>query len=241
MALGDSPTLRVPKQGVVAVDGHGQAEELLEKAVQRCSRKQVLASSDVGHALRSVINHHGQVVAGRDVLARQHDVTEFRCQHRRIQRDPASLTGGTRADLLKGEVTDGRRTAQRGDGAGHVEPQCVGCLNGSVNWLRMAGPAGSGIDPAGGLAVGRGECLLDFPSRADAGVEETPGLKALQGLPVRRHSFGLAQYGRFPGKPEPGEILEYRGLVFRATSPAVDVLDSQQKPAVCLTGDLTGG
>src|SRR5215831_9253898 len=51
---------------------------------------------------------------------------------------------------------------------------------------------------------------------------------------IVRKMLRLAAHGRFPGKPEPGEVLVNRLFEFEPASLGVDIFDAQQKAPACL-------
>ena len=56
------------------VPRHWQTQELLKNPVYGGGRRQILAAHNVGHALRSVINDNGEVVARGRVLSGKDNV-----------------------------------------------------------------------------------------------------------------------------------------------------------------------
>ena len=59
---------------MVVVERRRQAEQRLEQAVDVGGGEEVAAAHDVGDALRGVVDGDGEMVAGRRVLAGEHDV-----------------------------------------------------------------------------------------------------------------------------------------------------------------------
>src|SRR3546814_4662601 len=54
---------------MVMIIRHRQAEQCLQQAVHVSRLEEVGAARHQGHALRGVIDHHGEVVAGAEILA----------------------------------------------------------------------------------------------------------------------------------------------------------------------------
>src|SRR3546814_18479898 len=54
---------------MVMIIRHRQAEQCLQQAVNVSRLEEVGAARHQGHALRGVIDHHGEVVAGAEILA----------------------------------------------------------------------------------------------------------------------------------------------------------------------------
>ena len=59
---------------MVVIARRRQAEQRLQQAMDAGGVKQVLPAHHVGDALRGVVDHHRQMIAGRRLLARQDDV-----------------------------------------------------------------------------------------------------------------------------------------------------------------------
>ena len=76
VALGEALAVGVGEQAMMMVERRRQAEQRLEQAVDVGRGEQVAAAHHVGDALRGVVDGDGEMIAGRRVLAGEHDVAE---------------------------------------------------------------------------------------------------------------------------------------------------------------------
>ena len=157
------------------------------------------------------------MVAGRDLLARQHDIAE----RRRIGLDAHIALAPEKRGRLRQRCAD-------------IEPQrVIGRAVAPRGAFRRAEmPASARVGRTHFIlrrAAGAGDLGLDLPPGAEAGIEQPRGFELRQGRAVIVGMLGLAAYRSVPIKPEPPQILDDRADVFRAAAGMVDVFDAQQK------------
>ncbi len=81
----------------------------------------------------------------------------------------------------------------------------------------------------------------DVRASAKASINESTGLETVQGGSVVCEVFGLTANRRWPGEPEPRQILADRGLEGGPAARLVDVFDAKEKIAAGPGGGLEGG
>ena len=190
-------------------------------------RLQVLPAHDVRHALQRVVDHDREMIAGRRLLAPEHDVApRFRLRHQGVVlllRVFAGLDPGERAGALDRRV--------------HVEPQ-------RVRLARHARRALVGAQRFGGAGIERravriarprrlrlalGDQPRDLGAALEARIDEALRVELRERLAVGVEMPGLAPHRLFPGDAEPGEVFQDRRLVFGPAARRVDILDAQQQ------------
>ncbi len=122
----------------------------------------------------------------------------------------------------------------------HVEPQRVrralrDQLPALVRWQRFRG-ARIERRPVGIARPGRVGLALrhqtgDFRAALETRIDQAQACQFFDRLPIARKMFRLPPHRRFPGYPQPGEVLIDRRLEFRPAPGRVDVLDPQQEPS----------
>jgi len=88
--LGEFSPLAIEHEAVVPVGRRRQAEQGLQQPMDAGRPEQVHAPHDLGHALKGIVDHDREVIAGRHLLAREDDVA------------PGLRAGGDRPDLAIG-------------------------------------------------------------------------------------------------------------------------------------------
>jgi hypothetical protein len=81
----------------------------------------------------------------------------------------------------------------------------------------------------------------DVRASAKASIDEATGLESVQGGSVVREVFGLTADRRWPGEPEPRQILADRGFEGGPAARLVDVFDAKEKIATGRGGGLESG
>ena len=103
--------------------------------------------------------------------------------------------------------------------------------------------AGSGIKRSFGT-VGRagevGQFLFDFAPGAKAWVDHVEGFETGEGFAVGVEPVQLSPGGRFPGDPEPVEVVFDLLVEFRPDAGVVDVFEAQEKAALFFCGQSMG-
>ncbi|MCY1169494.1 hypothetical protein D9M73_95260 [compost metagenome] len=168
----------------------------------------------MGHALRRIIDRYRQMVTGKRILARQHDIA----LRQRVSVDRP------REGIGPHQVGVGSRNRAR-----HVEPPGVRDARrdarGALRLRQRA--AGAGID---GFRPMR--CRLarrDFRARAEAGIEQPHRAQPRQGRSISLLPRRLEQHRPIPLQPQPGEVRQDRLDMFRPAARAVNILDPQQE------------
>ena len=158
VALGEALAVRRRRAAVMVVARRRQAEQRLEQAVDVRRLEQVGAAHDVGDALRGIVDGDREMIGGRRILAREHDVA-LQLGHRR-RRSPASSS------------CQRSGPAQR-DRLGHVEPPAMRLAPPSARPRRPADrcAAGARIDRPS-CAVRRGRAGGDLGAGAEAGIDQ---------------------------------------------------------------------
>lgn len=209
---------------MVPIDGGRQVQQRLKQALDMRRLEQVLAPDHLSHALVGVVDHHRQMIADPQVLARQDHVA------RQIGagEDTARLAAGPAPHLLEGQAVEAAEGALRGrQRKAQGEGPPLGEEGGLLARRRGAGPEGFG------LAMGRAADLVQRGlAGAETAIEQAPVGQAGQGRGVGLPSQRLAPDGGLPVKAEPGQILQDPGLVFAPRPGRVDILDPQEEPAL---------
>jgi hypothetical protein len=150
---------------------HWKPQQGLERPVNAGHREQILTTAHMGDALGRIIHHHGNMVAGRTILAAQNHVPQFL----------------RAADLVSGPHVppqQGARNPRRGVA---VQPPRKG-LAGFEKLLPaplVKQAAGSRINVhAAALrrAAHGGHLLRNLPARAETGVQHPAVLQRLEGM-----------------------------------------------------------
>ena len=85
--------VRIQDQAVMGIGRFGQGQQRLQQPLDMGGGQQILAPRHQGHALKSIVHHHRQMIGGRHVLARQHQIAE----QQRIDGDGLRHVRGTTA------------------------------------------------------------------------------------------------------------------------------------------------
>ncbi len=64
---------------MVVIDRLGQAEQLLQQPMDAGCPEQILAADHVSDALQRIVDHDGEMIAGRQLLSRHNDVSPSFC------------------------------------------------------------------------------------------------------------------------------------------------------------------
>ena len=190
----------------------GKAKQRLQQAVDRSRSKQVPSTHDVGHALKRVIDHHGQMVARRQIAPAQDDVAP-NLRGRRMLRGNGALAKFGPAETRRSGV----------DRAPHVEAKgrTLASREASACFRRRERAAGSGIERrAVRVALARGSAR-DLRTAAKAGVDQAPLIEAGERRGVVVGVLALPARRRRKAKPEPREVVDNRGLKLRFAARAV--------------------
>ncbi len=136
----------------MVINRRGQAEEGLQEPVDGRGGVEITPAHDMRHALHRIIQHHREMIARRDILADEHDVT------------PDRGIGGNGQLRPLPRLAPVERTRQPGQSRAGIEPDGEGPLP-----CRMLA-TGAGIeDRAIGIARGIvARSLLDLAARAGA-------------------------------------------------------------------------
>ena len=133
MALGEAPTVGAENQRDVGVSGFRKAEQPRQQNLARRRVREVRAPDHLAYSLRRIIDHHGELVGGRAIVA-AHDEIVYRFLETSEQAVLEGYPGVIRAH------SQGRRTS------GGLAFRALG---------RCQVAAGSRISVAGGDAVRR--------------------------------------------------------------------------------------
>ena len=179
-------------------------------------RAQILAAHDMCHALPCIVDDHREVIAGRCILARQHDVA--------VRGGIGDLDAG---NLIVPFERCPAPSIEQGERGGTVEaPRRAAFLH------PVPAAARPRIDRTG-RAVRRRSAGGDIGAGAVARIEQVHRLQPLQRGGIGVKPRGLEQDLAIPCQTEPGEILDDPEDVFRARARPVDILDPQEEgPAV---------
>ena len=164
--------------------------------------------------MKRIVDRDRQMVAGRCLLAGQHDI---------------SVQSGIDLDPAMRVVGEGQWTCLVCRFTG-IEPQRVGAplIHPLLPLRGREAPANSRI--AGVLEAMRGFARGgDFRPRAEARIKQPALVETSQRGRVIGEMFRLAADRPLPVEAKPGQVFAYRGLEFRAISGAVDVFDAQDK------------
>ena len=116
IALGKFPARFIHDQPMMCVSGNWQTQQRLQNALHMGSVKQIMPACHQIDALQRIVCHHGNVITGGHVLARQHHVTQSRGLHALF----AALPIRPRAKLVKH-----KRMANTRNSLCDVEAQCI--------------------------------------------------------------------------------------------------------------------
>ena len=210
-------------------DWHGQAEQRLEKTVERRRLAEIGAANHMGDALVGVVDNDREMIRDANVAPCEDDVARRGEKRRAVDGVDARIE---RPRLGQGEWTGG------GEGAGEIEADRVA----RTGLGHRAPAAGAGIDrrPRSAL-LRRGEGGANLGPGASAGVGEPDRRQPVECGGVAAQMLGLAQHRLGPAEAEPGKILEDRRLVLRAGAAAVDVLDAKKEIAGLDDRQIPGG
>ena len=89
---------------MVAVNRLRQAQQFLEQAMNAGGPEQIAATHHVGHALKGIVDDHGQMIAGGRILARHDHIAPGLG----LRRDQPGLPTRAFAFLLPGQDADAR-------------------------------------------------------------------------------------------------------------------------------------
>lgn len=182
---------------------------------------EVPAANHVGDSLRGVVEHHGEVVARRHVLAGEDRVA------------PAGrIRKPDRVGLARREGGVGVRP-----GAECQRPRTVEAPGMRLLRDRPA-PACAGIERRPVRIAGLARRRLDLPPGTGAGIDEAPRPKIVEGGAVGGHPGRLAPDRVREAEAEPGEVVDQAVRQFRPAAERVDVLDAQQQITVQRPGEL---
>jgi len=82
ISFGETFPVFIGEEWMMMITWRGQSEEGLKQAVEVGCFEEVDSPDDIGDALKGIIMHHGEVVAGTDVFADQDGVAkEFGAGH----------------------------------------------------------------------------------------------------------------------------------------------------------------
>ena len=200
---------------MVMVFRHLEAEQRLQQPVDMSGGEQILAAGHQVHLLQVIVDGDGEVIAGGGVLARQHHVA----MGQRVGRDlsPRPVGPGQRA----GEFHRPR----------HVDAQPMRLAGADAIRTLALGQAAAdaGIDEAVGAVgccAGARDLVPYVAARTEAGIDQLHPAQPVQRRGVILEMLGLAPDRARPRQPEPGEIVQDRGLELGAAAAAVDVLDA---------------
>ena len=174
--------------------------------------EQVVAAQHVRHALRRVVDDHGQLVGHHPIGAAHHDVAARLAQALRQR----AVHGVAPGDLARGHAE-----AQRGLLAG-LEPRA----------RRRGRQRGAGARVDGALrSVRRLRRRAHVGPRAEARVEQPGRLEPCERDVVERAALALPDGRAVPVQAEPLQIAQLARLDLVARAGAIEVLDAQQAAA----------
>ena len=201
-----------------------QLEDRLQHPVDRGGMEQVLSARDVGDAFQRIIVDDGNMVAGADILARQHHVAPGLG----IARHQAGLACRANPFFPEREIFSAGH-----DSLCHVEPQRIG-LTGDHAALALPfrhQPAEAGIDGSA-VRVFRAVDGIQFGPSAEARVKQPQPLQPVDEGDVLVQVFRLAADRLRPFETKPGKVFEDAVDKFLLAAEGVDVLDAQGEQAV---------
>lgn len=219
----------VGDEAVVVIHRLREVEEFLQEAVNVGGGEEVVAAGDIGDLLEGVIDHHGKVIGSRDVLTRQHDVSE---------------DGGIDADHAPDLVMEEQGVGEVARALG-IQSPAMG-IAGLQTLLALAvGNFSAGprvvraFVPVGRMGHLR-DLGVDFPSGAEAWIDDLLGPENIQGLLVGREAFALSEGGFIPLDSQPAQILLNLLVEFRTHASVIDVFEAEQMPPMVLLGETLG-
>jgi hypothetical protein len=188
----------------------------------------------MGDALQRVVVGRRQMIGHARVLARQHHIP----RRLRPGADPARLAVRSGALLMEAQRVPGAaqsvpRPVQRQ--APGERPSLVQQPRFLVRRVR-AGPRRVG-GPVGRLA----DVRHDLAAGAETAIQQAACVQVVDDGGIVAKVIGLAPHRRLPIQPQPGQILENRGLIFGPTAGLVDVLDAQDEAPACGARRRPGG
>jgi hypothetical protein len=227
--FGEALASGVGDEAVVVINRLREVEEFLKNAVNVGRGEEVVAAGDIGDLLEGVIDHHGKMIGRRDAFAREHDVSE---------------DGGIDADHTPDLVME-KQGAGEVAGALGIQSPAMG-LAGLQPCLALAVGnfcAGARIERAFAPVRSIGHLCdlgVDFPSGAEAWIDDLLGPENLQGLLVGREAFALSEGGLLPLDSHPGQILLNLLVELRAHASVIDVFEAEQMSPMVLLGETLG-
>jgi hypothetical protein len=196
----------------------GEPQKRLQEPVEIGRGLEILAADHMRDALDGVVQHDGEMIARRHVLADEDGVApsrriagDVRFAPLRVEQRPDDGSAGGRERAIHGEAL------RMGSlGGGHATTAGSRIERGSVGIARRERTDGGGQLSAGAGAAEEKAPLAEPRCRGPVIVEM---LRLPPRLPVE-------------ADPQPVEILPDRGDEFGPRPPHVDVLDAQQQAAV---------
>ena len=184
---------------------------------------EIPAAHHMRDTLHRIIEHNREVIARRNILPDQHDIT------------PDRWIGGYRLLRALSRLPPMQRAGKRGDSRAGIKPQGIGPLSRRM-MPAIAPGTGAGIeDRAIGIArriVARR--LLDIPARAGAAEREPTSGKIIRRGPVACELRGLPENGLLPGQAQPCEIREAIRHERIGAARRVDILEPDQESSAFL-------
>lgn len=225
--LGQALPACVGNQVVVPPLGHGKIEQSLKQTVDVRGDEKVATARDQSDALGGVIENDGQVIAGRNILARQNDVAQQ--LGLRLLWALAALVPRQRPDLFHGLC--------------EIETPGVSlaAFETATTFGYAAAAAGPGVKRSVGSMrrrAGSRDLGGNLLTRAKAGIDQVARFELPKGVPVEVETLRLAENRLFPLQAQPGEVPVDGRFEFRPATCNVDIFDTQQEaPAgVCRLG-----
>jgi hypothetical protein len=190
----------------------GKAKQRLQQAVDRGRGKQVPSSHDVGHALKRVVDHHGQMVARGQIAPAQDDVAP-NVRGRRVLRGNGALAKFGPAETRRSVV----------DRAPHVEAKgrTLASPEASVCFRPRERAAGSGIERRAVRVALPIRGAGDLRTAAKAGVDQALLNETGERRGVVVGVLALPARRRRKAKPEPREVVNNGGLKLRFAARTV--------------------
>lgn len=221
--------LLIRDKEMVQVAGLREPEEGLKQAMHVGGWEEIFPARDQADPLGRVIDHHGEVVGGRDVLPGQHHVPE---------------EGGVDRDLPEPRVAKGERTGDGGCLSG-VEPPAVGISGRDpVPPLEVReGATGARVESTLRAVGGVGHAsyfIRNLPTSTEAGVDDRQILQGLKCGSVVREAGRLPPGGRVPRDSEPRQIFLELVVVLGSYAGVINVLESEQEGAAGRAREFMG-
>src|SRR3984893_339119 len=197
--------LGIENEPVMVIDRLRQAEQRLQQAMDAGRPEQILAAHHVADALKGVVQRDGEVIAGRDFLARDDDVAP----HHRRRGDGTGLAVRPGAGLGPGQHAGLRHRCIDG------EPQRV-TLAGidpalSLGHRQFAGAArikraAVGIARPAAVAVALDDQRGDLAAALETRIEQRQRVELEEGRFVIGEMLALPPHRLLPGNAEPLQI-----------------------------------